>query len=130
MTTKHTPHFDFDEGDGSLYEFDQDGNPIALFSADPECPLETFEEFKKRAAFIVKACNSFYERENTMMEQAYEIKALNEIKNELLDALKALDKFWTSDFPEGPEAHEGLLSKDTLSIWRSARAAIAKAEAA
>lgn len=50
-------HMDFDEGDGSLYEFDDTGNPIALFTADPECPLETFEEFAKKAAFIVKAVN-------------------------------------------------------------------------
>ena len=54
-----------------------------------------------------------------------------------LDSLKVcreLDRHWTEDFPEGPDGKveilggAGRLSEDTLAIWRSARAAIAKAE--
>lgn len=67
----------------------------------------------ERAAFIVRACNAHYQ---------------------MLEALKALDAWWTDSFPAGPDAEDvsygfGKLSSDTLAIWRQVRAAIAAAEA-
>jgi hypothetical protein len=51
----------------------------------------------------------------------------------MLEALKALDAWWTDSFPAGPDAEDisygfGKLSSDTLAIWRQVRAAIAAAE--
>lgn len=67
----------------------------------------------RNAAFIVRACNAHYQ---------------------MLEALKALDAWWTDSFPAGPDAEDvsygfGKLSEDTLVIWRQVRAAIAAAEA-
>lgn len=54
---------------------------------------------------------------------------------DLLTAAKALDAYWTIDFPDGPyggrEYKKGLggtLADDTVELWRTVRAAIAKAE--
>ncbi|WP_106724256.1 hypothetical protein [Pseudaminobacter soli (ex Li et al. 2025)] len=53
----------------------------------------------------------------------------------LLAALKAMDAFWTEHHPEGPDGDPATLgglvalTDDTLEVWRTIRAAIAKAEA-
>ena len=52
----------------------------------------------------------------------------------LLEALKAMDAYWTADFPEGPDGSRvalggfGEVSEDTMQVWRTVRAAIASAE--
>lgn len=48
-------------------------------------------------------------------------------------ALKALDDWWTGEFPGGPDDPKNstgfiVLSDDTLDIWRTVRAAIAAAK--
>ncbi|TXN33934.1 hypothetical protein [Methylobacterium sp. WL19] len=52
----------------------------------------------------------------------------------MLAALKALDAHWTAAFPGGPDAADlsyglGQIAPDTIAVWRTARAALAKAEA-
>jgi hypothetical protein len=53
---------------------------------------------------------------------------------EMLAALRAMDDFWTSSHPAGPDGDPttmgGLatLTDETLDVWRGVRAAIAKAE--
>lgn len=55
---------------------------------------------------------------------------------DLLEALKAIDSFWTESFPGGPEGSRewagglGHLSDETIAIWRTIRAAIARATGA
>lgn len=46
--------WDYDEGDCSIYEH-SDGDIIKLFLPDPDCSLETFEEFKERVVLAVAA---------------------------------------------------------------------------
>jgi hypothetical protein len=55
----------------------------------------------------------------------------------LLEALKAMDAFWTSDYPEGPienskpaKGHFKTLHFTTIEVWQQIRAAITEAEAA
>lgn len=55
--------------------------------------------------------------------------------NDLLAAVKALDAYWTVDFPDGPDGDVeykaglgGVLADDTVQLWKATRAAIAKAE--
>lgn len=74
---------------------------------------EAYDGGEGTAAFIHRACNAHYQ---------------------MLEALKALDAWWTDSFPAGPDAADvsygfGKLSEDTLAIWRQVRAAIAAAEA-
>lgn len=53
---------------------------------------------------------------------------------DMLKALKAIDDFWTSSHPEGPDGDPTIMgglakiSDDTLDVWRTIRAAITKAE--
>lgn len=52
---------------------------------------------------------------------------------ELLAAAKMLDDFWTKSHPDGPDGNPkyagglGVLTDDTLNVWRTIRRAIAKA---
>lgn len=52
---------------------------------------------------------------------------------DMLMALQALDASWTETFPDGPDGDRrwvgglGTLSDETVTIWRTIRAAIAKA---
>lgn len=54
---------------------------------------------------------------------------------QVLAALKALDAYWTEDFPGGPDGPRtvmnglGVIADDTIAIWKEVRAAIAAAEA-
>lgn len=54
--------------------------------------------------------------------------------DEMLQALKCMDAYWTADLPEGPDGSRralhgfGEVSEDTMQVWRTIRAAIAKAE--
>ena len=49
---------------------------------------------------------------------------------DLLAALKALDAYWCEMLPDGPPADDAdhWLHADSRAVWRTARAAIAKAE--
>lgn len=51
---------------------------------------------------------------------------------DMLEALRAIDTFWSEDRPSGPEtkARSGFaeLHETTRAVWRQIRAAIAKAE--
>jgi len=53
------------------------------------------------------------------------------VKDDLLAALEALDAFWLEDWlpphPDPDQQEPRLLTKQTLTIWRNARAAIAAA---
>lgn len=50
------------------------------------------------------------------------------------DALKALDDYWTADFPGGPEGSRvvmgglGTIADDTIEIWRKVRSALKEPE--
>lgn len=57
MTNTQAAYLDFDAGDGSLYEHGEDGQILHLFTADPACELDTFEEFTAKAQKIVNAVN-------------------------------------------------------------------------
>lgn len=52
---------------------------------------------------------------------------------DLVEALQALDASWSEDFPDGPDgdltfhAGFGRMSDDTAALWRTIRAALAKA---
>lgn len=54
--------------------------------------------------------------------------------DDMLEALRALDKFWTDEFPKGPDVPAPFpnpdvrLGEDTIAIWKQIRAAIANAE--
>lgn len=103
MTNTQTAYLDFDAGDGSLYEHGEDGQTTHLFTADPECELETFEEFTAKAQKIVDAVN---------------------YHDDLLEALvkaESLIKFINGTAEIQP-AHEYVNN-----VWNEARAAIAKA---
>lgn len=48
---------------------------------------------------------------------------------EMYEALKALDKAWSKDHHDPESLHsQRIFSRDTIQLWRAARAAIAKAE--
>jgi hypothetical protein len=68
-----------------------------------------FTDAAEHAAFMVRAANAH---------------------GEMLEALKRLDAWWLVSFPGGPDGDRswgggiGMLSDDTVEIWRSIRAAI------
>jgi len=50
---------------------------------------------------------------------------------QMLDALMALDAYWTEDWPEGPDSpgkHFIRLTNETVALWKQVRAAIRAAQ--
>lgn len=108
MKKAHTPvpwHIDFDETGGSLYEL-RNGDAIPLFNVDPDCPLETFEEFKERAEFIVSACNSHRELVDELDYVSHQFR-------QLLSSIecKSLDPFYKEVLEVAIACAENALAK-------------------